>query len=414
MFTGMPIVFALLLSCVSALMAIGLADWNVIAQTFFTGLNTFPILACPLFILAGYIMECSGMSERLLKWVRCFTGKSRGGAGSVALVGCGLFASMTGSGPATVAAMGTILFPIMVQEGYPKGSAAGLLACGGALGPIIPPSIIMMIYGTTMGVSIPDMFIGSVIPGLILLTVLLVTNHFVSKKFNITIDETTYTFLDKLKATWSAAGTLALPVIILGSIYTGICTPTEAAGLACVYSFSIALFYREMTVKKMFEVLQISAKVSAKSLIILGSANLFGWVLAIAHIPSDITNFLVPLLKTPGIYMGVLMMILFFIGTIMEGIASVLIIAPIIVPTGIAMGIDPLHLGVIFCIAMVLGFVTPPFGVNLFMSCGITKVGFSEVVKGAFPYIITMMVTIIIISYFPKIIIWLPNLMTVH
>ena len=410
MFIGMPIAYALILCSSLTLSITDFASLVVVAQRVFNGLDSFPVLACPLFILAGYIMEGSSMSQRLVDWATRVCGRTRGGVGTVTVLACAIFAALTGSGPATVAAIGTIMFPALVNAGYPRHSSAALIASGGALGPIIPPSIAMIIYGTTMNVSVPDMFTGAVLPGIFMAVVLIITNRLLTRNWDIKITTEKYSLNEILRCTWHAAGTLFMPVLVLGGIYSGIFTATEAAAVACIYSLIISVCYRSMTWQKLFAILQKSAVVSAMGLLIVGSANVFGWLLAAGKIPATITAFLVPLLKTKIVYFAVLLLILFLVGALMETSASVVILAPIIVPTGIALGIDPLHIGVVFVIALVVGYITPPFGVNLFTVCSITGESYTNVVKGLVPYIIAMMLAVVVIAAIPQIVLLLPGL----
>lgn len=341
------------------------------------------------------------MSQRLVDWASCVCGRTRGGVGTVTIVACAIFAALTGSGPATVAAIGTIMYPALIDAGYPKNSSAALVAAGGALGPVIPPSIVMIIYGTTMGVSVPDMFTGAIVPGVLMAVALIAANNLMARRWGIEVSDKKYTAREVLGYTWKAAGTLFMPVLVLGGIYKGIFTATEAAAIACAYSLLISICYKSMTFKKLFEILKKSATVSAMGLLIVGSANVFGWLLAAGKIPATITTFLVPLLHTKVLYMAVLLILLFIIGTLMETSASVVILAPIIVPTGLALGFDPLHLGLVFVIALVVGYITPPFGVNLFTVCSTTGESYVDVVKGLVPYILTVIAAVILIAAFP-------------
>lgn len=401
MFIGMPIAYALVLCSGITLVSTDFADLIIMVQRMFGGLDSFPILACPLFILAGYIMEGSSMSQRLVDWASCVCGRTRGGVGTVTIVACAIFAALTGSGPATVAAIGAIMYPALVNAGYPRNSSAALVAAGGALGPVIPPSIVMIIYGTTMGVSVPDMFTGAIVPGVLMAVALIAANSLMARKWNIEISDRKYTAKEVFHYTWKAAGTLFMPILVLGGIYKGIFTPTEAAAIACTYSLMISICYKSMTFKKFFGILKKSATVSAMGLLIVGSANVFGWLLAAGKIPATITAFLVPLLHTKVLYMVVLLILLFIIGTLMETSASVVILAPIIVPTGLALGFDPLHLGLVFVIALVVGYITPPFGVNLFTVCSTTGESYVDVVKGLVPYILAVITAVVLIAAFP-------------
>lgn len=410
MFLGIPIAFALIISSAAVMAIFDFGDLVVVAQRMVRGLDSFSVLACPLFILAGYIMEEGNMSQRLIDWVNCLFGHRKGSVGTVALITCAIFAALTGSGPATVAAIGAIMYPALVQSGYPKGTASGLLAAGGALGPIIPPSIPMIIYCTTMGLNITDMFLGAVTPGLLIMAAFILTNRIMSNRWGVQATQNTYTVREKLRFTWKALGTLFMPILVLGGIYSGIFTATEASAVAVVYGFIVCCFYRTMSWKKLVSILKRSAETSAVGLLIVGAANLFVWILASAQIPTKITAFLVPILNNHVIYLLVLLAILFVVGCLMETIASISILAPILVPTGIALGINELHLGLVFVIALVVGFITPPFGVNLFTIGSITKQRFTVVVRGVVPFIVAAITAVLVIAFVPPITQWLPEL----
>lgn len=238
----------------------------------------------------------------------------------------------------------------------------------------------------------------------------IVTNRLLANRWDVKLSQEKYSAREILKRTWHAAGTLFMPILVLGGIYSGIFTATEAAAVACVYSLIVSFCYKSMTLKKLFEILKKSATVSAMGLLIVGSANIFGWLLTAGKIPATITAFLVPLLKNKVIYMAVLLVILFLVGALMETSASVVILAPIIVPTGIALGFDPLHLGVVFVIALVVGYITPPFGVNLFTVTSITGESYTSVVKGLIPYIICMIAAVILIAFIEPLVTFLPLL----
>lgn len=410
MFLGIPIAFSLILSSAAVITIFNFGDLVVVAQRMVRGLDSFSVLACPLFILAGYIMEEGNMSQRLIDWVNCLFGHRKGSVGTVALITCAIFAALTGSGPATVAAIGAIMYPALVQSGYPEGTASGLLAAGGALGPIIPPSIPMIIYCTTMGLNITDMFMGAVTPGLMIMFAFILTNRLLANKWGVQTTQETYTVKEKLKLTWKALGTLFMPILVLGGIYSGIFTATEASAVAVVYGFIVCCFYRTMSWKKLVSILKRSAETSAVGLLIVGAANLFVWILASAQIPTKVTAFLVPILNNQVIYLLVLLAILFVVGCLMETIASISILAPILVPTGIALGINELHLGLVFVIALVVGFITPPFGVNLFTIGSITKQRFTVVVRGVVPFIAAAIAAVVVIAFVPPITQWLPDL----
>ena len=409
-FFGIPIGFAILLTSTLFIQATDLTELVVIPQRLALGLDSSSLLAIPLFTLMGYIMEACGLSKRLVDWVYSLSGRVRGSLGIVTIICCTIFAALSGSGPATVMAIGTLLVPAMEENGYPPRSAAGLTAMAGALGPIIPPSIVMIVYGTTMSVSITKMFMGGVLPGLLIALFLIITNQIITRKFDLKVSQQHYTFGDLLRITWRALPTLLLPVLILGGIYGGVVTPTESATVGCVYSLVLALVYRKINVKSFIEILRKTVETTAMIAILTGSAAVFGWILSTTRIPTQIANVIVPMLGgNTVLYWIILLIILMFVGCIMDALASIVMLAPILVPIGTAMGIQDIHLGIVFCVSLIVGFVTPPFGANLFAAVGLTKQPFAEVVKGVIPFLIAAWIALILLVVFPQISMFLPS-----
>ena len=412
-FIGIPVGFAILLTSSLFIQITDLTPLVIVAQRLVLGLDSSSLLAIPLFTLTGYIMEACGLSKRLVDWVYALFGRIRGSLGIVTIICCTIFAALSGSGPATVMAIGSLLIPAMVENGYPPRSAAGLTAMAGALGPIIPPSIVMIVYGTTMSVSIAKMFMGGILPGLLIAFFLIITNQIVTRKFDLKVSTEHYSFRDLMKITWRALPTLVLPILILGGIYGGIVTPTESATVGCVYSLVLAVIYRKINLKSFIAILQKSVETTATIAILTGSAAVFGWILSMTRIPAQIANVIVPMLGGNTIlYWIILLIILMFVGCIMDALASIVMLAPILVPIGLAMGIDEIHLGIVFCVTLIVGFVTPPFGANLFSVVGLTKQPFAEVVKGVVPFLCASLVALLLIVIFPQISTFIPSRVT--
>ncbi len=410
-FVGLPIGFSILLSSTIFLQITSLKPLIVVAQKIALGLDSASLLAIPLFTLMGYIMEQCGLSKRLVDWVYAMFGRFRGAMGIVTIICCTIFAALSGSGPATVAAIGSILIPAMIENGYEKKTAAGLTAMAGALGPIIPPSIIMIVYATTMNVSITKMFMGGVLPGLLIALCLCVANVFVTKKMPLIVNTEKTSIKEILRVTWKALPTLFLPILILGGIYGGIFTPTESATAGVVYSLILALIYKKLSVKTFVESLKKTIITSAMICFLIGSAAVFCWILSTTQIPAKIANYVVPLLDGNVVLYWILLVgILMFIGCLMEGLASVVMLAPVLAPIGLAMGINEIQLGVVFCITLIVGFVTPPFGANLFTVVGLTKQPFGDVVVGVLPFLIATFIALILCIIFPPIVTFLPGL----
>ncbi len=400
---GVPIAFAIGLSASFFLEVTGMRPQILLPQRLLVGINSFALIAVPLFTFSGYLMEQGGLSKRLVDWVEKIFGWFPGSMGTITILCCTIFASLTGSGPATVAAIGAIMFPAMISGGYSRETAAGLLAAGGSLGPIIPPSVAMIVYGSTMSLSIPNMFLAAIIPGLLLAFLFIVVNTVIAFRKNIKPVRQTFTRQEFLRSTVSASGVILLPVIVLGGIYGGVFTPTEAAAVCVIYSLFLGMAFRELTWKKVADCLKLTARTSAMVILICGMSAIFGWILAAAKIPTTIATAVLPYLSSPEVYLIILMFFLFFVGCLMETLSSIVILAPILVPIGIQLGVDPLHLGVLFCINLVIGFITPPFGVNIFTACSVTGQSFPAVVKGLLPFLLVAMAAVMVFAFVPGI-----------
>ena len=390
---GVPVAYSILGAGTLFLIISSMKPLLLIPQRMTTGLDSFPLLAVPLFIFVGELMDRGGISRRMVNWAESLLGWIPGGLGIVTIASCAMFAALTCSGPATVAAIGSIMIPSLVKNGYSLKQAAGMTAAGGALGPIIPPSIPMIIYGVTMSLSIPKMFIAGIIPEIL--------------KEN----RKTFSLKDLITNTWKSLGALLLPLIILGGIYSGIFTPTEAAAIGVVYSLVIGIFiYREISIKELPKLLVKSMETAAMINIIIAAANLLSWIMSATEIGKTIINILTQFIHTKTTYIIVLMLILFIVGALMDTVAAIIILAPVLVPFGIQLGLDPLHLGMIFVINLVIGYVTPPFGYNLFTACSITGLKFNDIVKGVFPFLLIEIFAVFLFAFVPEIILFLPKI----
>lgn len=412
-FIGLPVYLSILGSGAMFLIVTGIKPLLLVSQRMTTGLDSFPLLAIPLFVLVGELMDRGGISKRMINWADALMGWVPGGLGVVTIVSCAIFAALTGSGPATVAAIGSIMIPSLTNTGYDKKSAAGMVAAGGALGPIIPPSIPMIIYGVTMGLSIPKMFIAGILPGLVMMLLLILVNFFLIKnKPDILKNREKFSLKRLLTSTWSALGALLLPIIILGGIYSGVFTPTEAAAVGVVYALLLGFFiYREIRIKDLPDALLKAMETAAMVGIIMGAANLLSWIMSVNNFGDMVTNALGSFITTKYSYLIVLMILLFFVGALMDTVAAIIILAPVLVPFGIELGIDPLHLGMIFVINLVIGYVTPPFGYNLFTAQSITGLRFNDIVKGVMPFLIIELISVLLFAFVPSIITFVPNML---
>ena len=410
-FLCMPIAFSIITTVAGYLIVTDARPLILVAQRCYAGLDSVACLAVPLFTLAGYLMEKGGISKRLVDWVGMLLGGIRGSLGIVAVVTCTIFAALTGSGPATVCAIGGILYLPMVQSGYPEKMANGLIAAGGSLGPIIPPSIAMIVYASTMGTSITKMFAGALIPGLVISLTLCVTVYFQARKYNIPVRKEKHAFKEFLKATVNAFGVLLIPVVVLGGIYGGFVTTTEAAALACVMSLILGFLYKELNLKSLLHCLAQTVETSAMVMFIMGAAAGFTWLLNATQLPAKLVSAIVPLINgSQFLYLLALFLILLLVGALMDTLTSVVILAPILIPIGTNLGLDPLHLGVVFCVNLIVGFITPPYGINLFTVCSVTKTPFNDVVKGVLPYVVVELLCVLLFTFCPFFTTWLPSI----
>ena len=410
---GVPIAYVICASSVAYLVTTDMAPLVLIVQKAVSGVDSFPLMAIPLFIVMGYLMEAAGLSGRLINWTQLFFGRITGGLGMIAIVTSAIFAALTGSGPATVAAIGTIMFPRMLERGYPRGGAAGMISSAAALGPIIPPSTVMIIYATTMGVSITELFMAGVLPGILIAVIFCVLNYVQAKSvWHLPKEHEKHTAGEALKLTVQALPTLLLPVIILGGIYGGVFTPTEAGAVGTVYSAILGIVYKQLTWKSVKDVLRKSLEASAMAGFLIGMSGIFCWIIAAAKIPTAIVNTLMPVLNGNKLLFWILFLIvLLAAGCVLEALSAVVLLAPILVPVGLAMGIDSLHIAIVFCVTMTIGIITPPFGGVLFTTVSITKTPFGEVAKGEVPYILAMILAVVMLVVFPQIGLLLPQMM---
>ena len=413
MLLGIPVAFAILSAGMAYLATTG-GSMLVVAQRLIYGLNSFTLLAVPLFILVGNLMDFGGISKRLTDWAKSILGWLPGGLGIVTVFSCAIFAALTGSGPATVAAIGSIMLPSMLKAGYSRETSAGLVASAGALGPIIPPSIPMIIYGVTMNLSIPAMFMAGVVPGLVIaLALSLVNVVFAYRNPEVLKHAKTmkFDFKESMKLFWKALGALGLPVLILGGIYGGILHQPNPQRSHCLCADSG--FCIERTESKRFteDPDQFPENIDNGQFHHRGG-SLFSWVVSKSQIGIVISNAFISFVGgSQALYLFVLVVVLLIVGCLMDNVAATLILAPILIPVGIALGCNELHIGMLFCICLVVGFVTPPFGYNLFTAVSISGLNFKQIVKGALPFLLTEILLLFVFAYVPGIITWLPRLM---
>ncbi|CCD94854.1 TRAP-type C4-dicarboxylate transport system, large permease component (dctM subunit) [Bradyrhizobium sp. ORS 375] len=425
MLTGMPISIALGLTVLSFVFFMTNVPTESVALKLFTGIDNFEIMAIPFFILAGNFLTHGGVARRMINFATSMVGHWYGGLGLAGVMACALFAAVSGSSPATVIAIGSIMLPAMVKQGFPKRFGAGVITTSGALGILIPPSIVMVVYSVATGgsialdpaghrvssASVGQLFMAGVIPGLMLASLLGFTTFYRAWKND-------YPRLPR--ASWAERFTafrkcvwgLLLIVIVLGGIYTGKFTPTEAAAVSAVYAFVIAVFvYRDMSLKDVPKVLLGSANMSAMILYIITNAVLFSFLMANENIPQQIANWMASAGVNWIVFLLVVNILLLLAGNVMEATSIVLIMAPILFPVAVKLGIHPVHLGILMVVNMEVGMCHPPVGLNLYVASGIAKMGITELTIAVMPWLLTMLGFLALVTYVPEISLWLPRML---
>jgi C4-dicarboxylate transporter, DctM subunit len=411
MLTGMPVSIALGLTVLTFIFGFTTVPLQSVALKLFTGLENFEIMAIPFFILAGNFLTHGGVAKRMIVFATSLVGHWYGGLGLAAVLACALFAALSGSSPACVVAIGSILMPAMVKAGFPPRFGAGVITTSGALGILIPPSIVMVMYSVSTNTSVGQLFIAGVVPGLVLATMLGGTTWWRARKNNYP-RQARATWNERFKAFRDSFWGLLLIVVVMGGIYRGLFTPTEAAAMAAVYAFFIAVFvYRDLTLKDVPRVLLQSANMSAMLLYIITNAVLFSFVLANERIPQQLADWLVGMGFGPIGFLLVVNVLLLVAGNVMEPSSIVLIMAPILFPVATKLGVDPVHFGILIVVNMEVGLCHPPVGLNLYVASGITKMGITELTIAVWPWLLTMLVFLGLVSYWPAMSLWLPHLM---
>jgi C4-dicarboxylate transporter, DctM subunit len=411
MLTGMPISISLGLTVLTFIFGFTDVPVESVALKLFTGIEKFEIMAIPFFILAGNFLTHGGVAKRMINFATSMVGHHHGGLGLAGVLACALFAAVSGSSPATVVAIGSILLPAMVKAGFPNKFGAGIITTSGALGILIPPSIVMVMYSVSTNTSVGALFMAGVIPGLLLAFLLGLTAWWRARKFGYPrLPKATWG--ERLKALRESAWGLLLIVVVMGGIYTGFFTPTEAAAMAAVYAFIIAVFvYKDMGLKDVPRVLLNSANMSAMLLYIITNAVLFSFVLANENIPQQLADWLVGMGLGPIAFLLVVNILLLVAGNFMEPSSIVLIMAPILFPVAVKLGIDPVHFGILIVVNMEVGMCHPPVGLNLYVASGITKMGITELTVAVWPWLLTMLGFLVLVTYYPPLSLWLPNLL---
>lgn len=408
---NVPIAVSLGLAAIVAVVATGSVPILVIAQKMFTATDSFPLMAIPFFMVAGSLMDRGGISRRLIRLAKALVGSVSGGLALVTVMASMFFAAISGSSPATVVAIGSIMIPAMIGQGYSKTFATATQASSGYIGVIIPPSIPMITYGVVTGASIGGLFMGGFIPGILIGAGLMAVAYFTARRYGYIGDERANTS-EIVAASKDAVCALLMPVIILGGIYGGVFTPTEAANVAVVYGLAVgALIYRELKWSDIPQILKTSAVSTAMVMLIISAASAFGLLLTREMVPQAIADYFLGLAENQFVLLTLINVLLLIVGTFMETNAAIIILAPIFFPVILGMGIDPIHFGVIMVVNLAIGMITPPLGMNLFVACGLSRLPIEPVVRANWWYLAVSLVVLCVITYLPALSLWLPNLL---
>lgn len=402
---GMNMALALVLTGAGMAWVLGFWDTQLLAQNLVAGIDSFPLLAVPFFILAGELMNSGGISRRIIDMAQAWVGHIRGGLGYVAIGAAVLMASMSGSALADTAALATILLPMMRQQGYPMATSAGLIASGGIIAPIIPPSMPFVIYGVTTNTSISALFISGIVPGLLMGIGLIFAWKWVLRRIELP-KGTPLPMRERVKATTKAFWAMLMPIIIIGGMKSGIFTPTEAAVVAAFYALVVALFvHREMRLFEVGGVLVRAAKTTAIVMFLCAGAQVASYMITLADLPSVLTSWLGPLVESPRLLMAVMMIVLVLIGTALDLTPTILIFGPVMLPIAVKAGIDPVYFGLMFILNGAIGLITPPVGTVLNVVAGVGRLPMSSVIKGVNPFLLVYVLLLSLFVVFPQIVI---------
>lgn len=411
MLLGAPITVALGVSAMFSFMVVG-QDLSTLIQIAFTSVNSFPIMALPAFVLAGALMECAGVSKRLVIIAENLVGPVRGGLAISTALACVFFGAISGSGPATTAAVGMLMIPAMIKRDYEPGYAAAATATAGGVGIIIPPSIPMVIYGVAAQESITKMFLGGVIPGLLIAAGLIAMHLFKCRKMEVHEDMAGWSAATLFKSMKEGFWAMMAPIVILGGIYSGFFTPTEAAIVAIFYTLFVGFFiYKELSIKSLMKSLETTSWLTGRVLIIMFTAYAFGRLLVQYRIPDQIVEMLLAFTSNVMVVWVFVVLILLFLGMFMETLAIILLVTPVLLPVMKAFGVDPIHFGIVLVCCCGVGFSTPPLGENMFIASGIADVSLEEISAKAIPFCCVTIGVIFLLVMFPQLILFLPKML---
>ena len=401
---GMPLAFSLLVSGVALMLHLDVFDTQIVSQNLINGADNFPLMAVPFFMLAGELMNAGGMSRRIVNSALVWVGHLQGGLGYVAVFAAIIMASLSGSAVADTAALAAVLLPMMRKAGYRMDRSAGLIAAGGIIAPVIPPSIGFILFGVIGGVSISKLFMAGIFPGLLMGLALIVTWWFVARKDKVQVSERV-PLREKIKVTINAFWAYLMAVTIIGGMKMGIFTPTEAAVVAVVYALFVGLFiYREIKLKDLYGIILSAAKTSSVVMFLVAAALVSAWLITVANIPSQIVEILRPFIDNKMLLMVMLMLLVMIVGTALDFAPTVLILTPVLMPLVREAGIDPVYFGVLFIINNAIGLLTPPVGTVLNVVCGVGRIPMHEVIKGVMPFLMSQVVVMGSLIVFPELV----------
>lgn len=407
---GVPIGIALGTASLLAIAYIPFLSFDLYALGLVSGINSFTLIAVVLFTLAGSIMAEGGISRRLIAVADRAFGRSPGDLGTVTIMACLFFAAISGTGSATVAAIGLAMIPALVERGYDRAYAGAMVASAGGLGVMIPPSVVMIVYAVAAGVSVTALFMAGIIPGIVIALSLIAYNILQRRKAApyaaVAVSE---------GSVWSALNraklALAMPIVVLGGIYSGIVTPTESSAVAVVYALIVSCFvYRELPLRVIPKMMLDSALLVSAVLVIIGASVAFGRIIALEKIPTELAQFVLSLTESKSIVLLAAIALLLIVGTFLETLAAIVILTPVLLPIMLKLGVDPVHFGIVMIVALAIGFVTPPLGANLFMAAQVGQIPFDKIARRIFPWVVTMVVALLIITFIPWLTLVLPEI----
>ncbi len=407
---GVPIAFAIGASAIVCIMMDGSLAAMIVPQRMFVMMDSFSLMAIPLFILAGELMGEAGITKRIVRFASALLGHLRASLAHITVLASMLMAGISGSASADTAAMGTLMIPAMEEEGYEPDLAACVVACGGIIGPIIPPSIMMVLYGSMTGASIGDMFLGGLVPGILMGLAVMALVHFQTKKRNFVLKPKA-PHKERVDATIHAIPALLMPIIILGGILSGIFTATEAGGVACLYALIFGLCTKNINRKNIYTILKNAVMGTTVPMFIIGIAAIFGWVMTRMNLPQAISTFILGFTHDPNVFIFMVMLLYLFLGLFMEANAGMIIMTPILFPIAQQLGFSAAHFGVLTVMNFCIGSITPPVGLQLFIAGSIAKQPMSKLAKTVWPFVAAMVIVLLLCAFVPGVAMLLPNLL---